>query len=100
MARSIRMSATPRSVGFGGPSPRTCARIRHTFAVDARLLAPPPLGVFSYDVLSEVGYAQSISGAPQKDWYHGSARKPALKALQTDFVWGMPFLANPIATAK
>jgi hypothetical protein len=56
----------------------------------------PALGVFSYDTLSEVGYTQSASGVPQKDWFHGSAVKPALRALQTDFMWGMPFFANPL----
>jgi hypothetical protein len=59
-----------------------------------------PLGVFLYDRLSEVGYTQSAEGVPQKDWYHGSASRPALKALQTDFIWGMPFFANPLSAEK
>lgn len=59
-----------------------------------------PLGVFAYDVLSEVGYQQSDHGIPDKDWYHGSGSRPVLRALQTDFMWGMPFFANPLSSSK
>lgn len=63
-------------------------------------LAPPPLGVFLYDELSEVGYPQSAKGIPDKDWFHGSGGKPRLQALQTDFIWRMPFFAKSLATPK
>lgn len=57
-----------------------------------------PLGVFSYDHLSEVGYQQGAMGIPEKSWFHGSGFDPSLKALQTDFIWGMPINARPLAT--
>jgi hypothetical protein len=63
---------------------------------DASPLAPA-LGVFSFDRLSEVGYQQSVSGTPHPDWYHGSGSRPALQAMQTDFMWGMPFFAQPLS---
>ena len=34
-------------------------------------------------------------GAPQKDWFYGSASRPEVKAFQSDFMWGMPFFAHP-----
>ncbi len=51
---------------------------------------PLGLGVFINE-LSEAGYLQSSMGVPLPGWYHGSAQPPALKVLQSDFVWG--FLA-------
>jgi len=59
-----------------------------------------PLGVFLDDELSEVGYSQSAKGIPDKDWFHGSGGNPSLRALQTDFMWGMPFFAKPLVTPK
>lgn len=61
----------------------------------------PLLGVFIAE-LSEVGYAQSTRGVPNPDWFiqstaGGTNSPPALYGIQTDFVWGLPFLPNPLA---
>lgn len=64
----------------------------------------PLLGVFIAE-LSEVGYAQSNRGVPNPDWFlqssaGGTNSPPTLYGIQTDFVWGLPFLANPLAKGR
>ena len=102
MGRSTRLGNSVTEGGFMGTSSCVSCHARASVAATGKSDAPiePALGVMIYDVLNEVGYAQSISGVPQKDWYHGSGFKPALRALQTDFMWGMPFFAKPLSAPK
>ena len=98
MGRPTRLGNSVTEGGFMATSSCVSCHARASIMVPAGQPdhTAPALGVFSYDTLSEVGYTQSASGVPQKDWFHGSAVKPALRALQTDFMWGMPFFAKPL----
>ncbi len=102
MGRATRLGNSVTEGGFMNTS--SCischARAAVTATNDEESPLSVPLGVFAYDVLSEVGYRQSDSGIPDKDWYHGSGSRPVLRALQTDFIWGMPFFANPLSSPQ
>ncbi len=101
MGRSTRLGNSITEGGFMNTSSCISCHARASVAVtgDADNPLSVPLGVFQYDVLNEVGYQQSDNGIPDKDWYHGSGFQPRLQALQTDFIWGMPFFVKPLATA-
>ena len=102
MGRATRLGNSITEGGFMTTSSCIACHARASVAVSGDPKSPlvPPLGVFPYDVLSEVGYRQSVMGVPDKDWYHGSGFTPSLQALQTDFIWGMPFFAQPLVTAE
>ena len=53
---------------------------------------PFKLSVFQLNV-SEYGYAKSVNGTPNPNWFNGSDNPPALNVLQTDFIWGFLFAA-------
>ncbi len=102
MGRATRLGNSITEGGFMTTSSCITCHARASVAASGNPESPlvPPLGVFLYDVLSEVGYRQSVMGVPDKDWYHGSGFTPSLQALQTDFIWGMPFFAQPLVTAE
>jgi len=102
MGRSTRLGNSVTEGGFMVTSSCiTChARASVTASGNPENPISQPLGVFQYDDLSELGYPQSAKGIPDKDWFHGNGSNPTLNALQTDFLWGMPFLANPLSGAK
>lgn len=52
------------------------------------------LGVFD-DSFNSYGYARSNSGTPNPDWFQASGTTRIL-GVQTDFVWGLPFLTNAL----
>jgi hypothetical protein len=90
-----RATLVGNSITEGGfVATSSCMSCHARAAVNAEGRAP--LGVFLAE-LSEVGYPQSASGAPDPDWYYSSSNHPSLLALQTDFVWGF-LAANPITT--
>jgi hypothetical protein len=99
MGRSTRLGNSVTEGGFMMTSSCISCHSRAAVAGTGDDAAPlkPALGVFKFDTLSEVGYQQSASGIPNPDWYHGSGSRPALQAMQTDFMWGMPFFAQPIS---
>lgn len=102
MGRATRLGNSITEGGFMNTS--SCischARAAVTATGDEKKQTTVPFGVFAYDVLSEVGYQQSNFGIPDKNWYHGSGSRPVLQALQTDFMWGMPFFAKPLSSPK
>lgn len=102
MGRATRLGNSITEGGFMTTSSCIACHARASVKASGDPKSPlvPPLGVFLYDVLSEVGYRQSAMGIPDKDWYHGSGFTPSLQALQTDFIWGMPFFAQPLVTAE
>lgn len=102
MGRSTRLGNSITEGGFMATSSCMSCHARAALITTGNSDKPLaiPLGVFAFDILSEVGYRQSVSGVPDKDWYHGSASAPVLRALQTDFIWGMPFFANPLSAPK
>ena len=102
MGRATRLGNAITEGGFMTTSSCITCHARASVAASGDKNKPlfPPLGVFLYDALSEVGYRQSAKGIPEKDWFHGSGGNPSLQALQTDFIWGMPFFAQPLATPK
>lgn len=102
MGRATRLGNSITEGGFMTSSSCITCHARAAVAASGNLESSLvlPLGVFQYDVLSEVGYEQSARGIPDKDWYHGSAREPRLQALQTDFIWGMPLSAKPLVTPE
>lgn len=99
MGRATRLGNSVTEGGFMTTSSCITCHSRAAVAGTGDDNAPLrlPLGVFMFDRLSEVGYTQSASGVPQSDWYHGSGSRPALQAMQTDFMWGMPFFAKPLS---
>lgn len=102
MGRATRLGNSITEGGFMATSSCITCHARAAVATSGDKNNPlvPPLGVFLYDELSEVGYRQSAKGIPNKDWFHGSGGNPRLQALQTDFMWGMPFFAKPLATPQ
>lgn len=48
------------------------------------------LSVFDLS-LSDYGYARSVHGVPNKNWFNDSDMPPTLQVLQTDFIWGFLF---------
>ncbi len=48
------------------------------------------LSVFDLS-LSDYGYARSVHGTPNENWFHDSDMPPSLDVLQTDFIWGFLF---------
>ena len=48
------------------------------------------LSVFDLS-LSDYGYARSVNGIPNENWFHDSDMPPSLNVLQTDFIWGFLF---------
>jgi hypothetical protein len=99
MGRSTRLGNSVTEGGFMMTSSCISCHSRASMAGTGDDTAPlkPALGVFKFDTLSEVGYQQSASGIPNPAWYHGSGSRPALQAMQTDFMWGMPFFARPLS---
>lgn len=102
MGRATRLGNSITEGGFMTTSSCITCHARASVAASGDKDNPlsSPLGVFLYDDLSEVGYSQSAKGIPDKDWFHGSGGNPSLRALQTDFMWGMPFFAKPLVTPK
>ncbi len=100
MGRATRLGNSITEGGFMATSSCITCHARAAVAATGNNNQPltVPLGVFHYDELSEVGYRQSARGIPDKDWFHGSGARPSLQALQTDFLWGMPFFAQALAT--
>ncbi|MBL4661016.1 MAG: hypothetical protein JKY19_11725 [Alcanivoracaceae bacterium] len=50
--------------------------------------------------LSDYGYAKSVDGIPNQDWFHNSDMPPSLDVLQTDFIWGFLFAKEIVHTGK
>lgn len=98
MGRATRLGNSITEGGFVTTSSCITCHARASVAAsgDSKKPLAVPLGVFLYDQLSEVGYGQSAMGIPERSWYHGSGSKPSVRALQTDFMWGMPFFAKPV----
>lgn len=48
------------------------------------------LSVFDLS-LSDYGYAKSVDGIPNENWFNDSDMPPTLQVLQTDFIWGFLF---------
>jgi hypothetical protein len=99
MGRATRLGNSVTEGGFMTTSSCISCHARAAMKSTGNDASPlaPALGVFSFDQLSEVGYEQSVFGTPHPDWYHGSGSRPALQAMQTDFMWGMPFFAKPLS---
>lgn len=102
MGRATRLGNSITEGGFMATSSCITCHARASVAASGIKEEPlsVPLGVFSYDHLSEVGYQQGAMGIPEKSWFHGSGFDPSLKALQTDFIWGMPINARPLVNAR
>lgn len=102
VGRATRLGNSITEGGFMGTSSCISCHARAAVAPTGNKERPLmfPLGIFLYDVLSEVGYRQSNFGSPEKDWYHGSGPRPVLQALQTDFIWGMALAARPLSAPK
>lgn len=56
------------------------------------------LSVFNLTV-SDYGYAKSVNGIPNPNWFNESSSPPELTVLQTDFIWGFLF-AKPLLIKK
>jgi hypothetical protein len=46
-----------------------------------------PISIFT-NTLSEAGYPQAVSGAPNPAWFHRDSQPPSFYAVPADFVWG------------
>jgi len=102
MGRASRLGNSITEGGFVMTSSCISCHARASITNTGKSEKPmaPALGVFLYGQLSDIGYAQSAVGVPQPDWYHGSGSQPALQALQTDLMWGMPLFANPLSAQQ
>lgn len=56
------------------------------------------LSVFNQTV-TDYGYAKSVNGIPNPNWFNESDTPPKLNVLQTDFIWGFLF-AKPLPIKK
>jgi len=60
-------------------------------------LANPPMGLSPYpDVAGFTTTGQSFNGLPDPNWYYSTNNPRHRWAVQTDFVWAIPFKANSI----
>ncbi len=57
------------------------------------------LSVFDLS-LSDYGYARSVFGVPNENWFHDSDMPPSLDVLQTDFIWGFLFAKELFKTGE
>lgn len=96
MGRETRLANSITEGGFAQTSSCITCHSRAAVAPAEDGNVTFPLGIFEYDLLNETGYRQSAKGIPDKDWYHQSGSVPHLKALQTDFLWGMPLFVNSL----
>src|SRR5262249_26961836 len=103
MGRSTRLGNSITEGGFMTTSSCISCHAKATITTPSQRdkhVIDPALGIFQYDALSEVGYMQSAVGVPNKDWFYGSGPRPNLRALQTDFLWGMALAAKPLVSPK